>query len=365
MTEIKKTVVVGMSGGVDSSVAAYLLKEQGYEVKGLFMQNWQNEPGEVCTSEQDFKDASMVCDKLDIPLHRANFSDEYWDRVFKDFLSEHEKGRTPNPDILCNREIKFKSFLDYALKIGADLIATGHYASTVDKNGITYLARAVDITKDQTYFLHEVSSKEFSKTIFPLSNMKKDDVRKLAMRLGLVNAEKKDSVGICFIGERNLKDFLGRFITFKSGNIKDENNNVIGQHNGALLYTEGQRQGLNIGGVKGKPELPWYVYKKDIPNNTIYVCQGGDNELLMSIRVMIDSLHQINNEELELPFDCYVQVRHLQKPIPAQLKCESSNYYIDFKQPVRAAAPGQSAVIYKDNICIGGGIISKSFNSIK
>jgi tRNA-specific 2-thiouridylase len=195
--------------------------------------------------------------------------------------------------------------------------------------------------------------------------MKKDDVRKLAMRLGLVNAEKKDSVGICFIGERNLKDFLGRFITFKSGNIKDENNNVIGQHNGALLYTEGQRQGLNIGGVKGKPELPWYVYKKDIPNNTIYVCQGGDNELLMSIRVMIDSLHQINNEELELPFDCYVQVRHLQKPILAQLKCESSNYYIDFKQPVRAAAPGQSAVIYKDNICIGGGIISKSFNSIK
>ena len=359
MTEIKKTVVVGMSGGVDSSVAAYLLKEQGYEVKGLFMQNWQNEPGEVCTSEQDFKDASMVCDKLDIPLHRANFSDEYWDRVFKDFLSEHEKGRTPNPDILCNREIKFKSFLDYALKIGADLIATGHYASTIDKNGITYLARAVDSTKDQTYFLHEVNSKEFSKTIFPLSNMKKDDVRKLAMRLGLVNAEKKDSVGICFIGERNLKDFLGRFITFKSGN------NVIGQHNGALLYTEGQRQGLNIGGVKGKPELPWYVYKKDIPNNTIYVCQGGDNELLMSSRVMIDSLHQINNERLELPFDCYVQVRHLQNPILAQLKCENSNYYIDFKQPVRAAAPGQSAVIYKDNICVGGGIISKSFNSIK
>jgi tRNA-specific 2-thiouridylase len=195
--------------------------------------------------------------------------------------------------------------------------------------------------------------------------MKKDDVRKLAMRLGLVNAEKKDSVGICFIGERNLKDFLGRFITFKSGNIKDENNNVIGQHNGALLYTEGQRQGLNIGGVKGKPELPWYVYKKDIPNNTIYVCQGGDNELLMSSRVMIDSLHQINNERLELPFDCYVQVRHLQDPILAQLKCENSNYYIDFKQPVRAAAPGQSAVIYKDNICVGGGIISKSFNSIK
>ena len=305
----KKTVVVGLSGGVDSSVSAFLLKEAGYEVKALFMQNWQSEPGEVCTSEIDFKDASKICDKLDIPLHRANFSDEYWDRVFTNFLSEHEKGRTPNPDILCNREIKFKSFLDYALKIGADLIATGHYASTVDKNGITYLARAVDITKDQTYFLHEVSSKEFSKTIFPLSNMKKDDVRKLAMRLGLVNAEKKDSVGICFIGERNLKDFLGRFITFKSGNIKDENNNVIGQHNGALLYTEGQRQGLNIGGVKGKPELPWYVYKKDIPNNTIYVCQGGDNELLMSIRVMIDSLHQINNEELELPFDCYVQVR--------------------------------------------------------
>ena len=195
--------------------------------------------------------------------------------------------------------------------------------------------------------------------------MKKDDVRKLAMSLGLVNAEKKDSVGICFVGERNLKDFLGRFINFKSGIIKDNDNNVIGQHNGALLYTEGQRQGLKIGGVKGRPELPWYVYKKDIPNNTIYVCQGVDNELLMSSRVTIDSLHKINKDELKLPFDCYVQVRHLQKPIAAQLNYDNSNYFINFKKPVRAAAPGQSAVIYKDNICIGGGIISKSFSSTK
>lgn len=365
MNEIKKTVVVGMSGGVDSSVAAHLLIEQGYDVKGLFMQNWQNEPGEVCTSEEDFNDASKVCDLLGIPLHRANFSDEYWDRVFKDFLSEHEKGRTPNPDILCNREIKFKSFLDYAFKIGADYIATGHYANTVKKNNVTYLARARDASKDQTYFLHEVSSNEFAKTIFPLANMKKTEVRDLALSLGLVNASKKDSVGICFIGERNLKDFLGRFIDFKAGDIKDDQGNVIGKHKGSLLYTEGQRQGLMIGGVKGRPELPWYVYKKDILNNIIYVCQGVDNALLMSSKVVLDSVHQINEGQLQLPLECSVQVRHLQKPIPAELNCLNSIYYIDFKEPVRAAAPGQSAVIYKDDICIGGGIISKSFNAIK
>ena len=246
-----KTIIVGMSGGVDSSVAALLLKEQGFKVKGLFMQNWQNEADEECTSEIDFKDASAVCDLLDIPLHRANFADEYWDRVFKEFLSEHEKGRTPNPDILCNREIKFKSFLDYAIKIGADMIATGHYANLQNIDNHTYLVRASDLNKDQTYFLHEVKEDEFKKCIFPLANLSKTEVRKIALDNSLPIANKKDSVGICFIGERNLKDFLNKFISFKKGNIKDENGEIIGEHQGSILYTQGQRQGLNIGGVKG------------------------------------------------------------------------------------------------------------------
>ena len=216
-----KTIIVGMSGGVDSSVAALLLKKQGFKVKGLFMQNWQNEADEECTSEIDFKDASAVCDLLDIPLHRANFADEYWDRVFKEFLSEHEKGRTPNPDILCNREIKFKSFLDYAIKIGADMIATGHYANLRSINDHVHLTRATDLNKDQTYFLHEVQEDEFKKCIFPLANLTKAEVRKIAEENNLPIADKKDSVGICFIGERNLKDFLNKFITFKKGKIKD------------------------------------------------------------------------------------------------------------------------------------------------
>ena len=262
-----KTVVVGMSGGVDSSVSAYLLKKQGFNVIGLFMKNWQSEPGEVCTSEIDFKDASEVCDILHIPLHKANFSDDYWDRVFKQFLSEHEKGRTPNPDILCNREIKFKSFYDYALKIGADFIATGHYAKIENDDGKAKLYRSKDIDKDQTYFLHEVSSKEFSKTIFPLSDIYKSEVRDIAKELNLNIHSKKDSVGICFVGEKNLKDFLNRFIKFKKGYILNTDNEIIGEHNGSILYTIGQRQGLGIGGIKDKDELPWYVYGKNISKN--------------------------------------------------------------------------------------------------
>jgi tRNA-specific 2-thiouridylase len=357
----KKTVVVGMSGGVDSSVSAYLLKEEGYDVKGLFMQNWQSEPGEICTSEIDFKDASAVCDKLDIPLHRANFSDEYWERVFTNFLSEHEKGRTPNPDILCNREIKFKSFLDYAFNIGADFIATGHYAKIIAKNNNKFLARAKDSFKDQTYFLHEVSENEFDRCIFPLADLTKDEVREIALKQNLITADKKDSVGICFVGERNLKDFLNRFISFSKGDIKDENGNIVGEHQGSILYTEGQRQGLQIGGVKGANELPWYVYKKDIKNNVIHVCQGVDNELLMNSGLFVEKINWINDIEYNLPMNCLVQVRHQHIPVECYLESNNDKIMLTFKDKIRAIAPGQSAVLYDNDICLGGGIINQTF----
>jgi len=326
----------------------------------LFMQNWQNEPGEVCTSEVDFEDASKVCDQLDIPLHKANFSDEYWDRVFKEFLSEHEKGRTPNPDILCNREIKFKSFLDYALKIGADHIATGHYAKIKHQGDHTLLMRAKDLNKDQTYFLHEVSGKEFAKCIFPLEGLNKNEVREIAKKNNFINHNKKDSVGICFVGERNLKDFLKRFIKFENGNIKDSEGNIVGTHPGALLFTQGQRQGLNVGGVKDKPELPWYVYDKSIKLNEVYVCQGEFNNLLMSDGLLMEEMKWINKEMKLDKLDCEVQVRHRGKPVKCTAHFLEKGVEVLFSEKIRAIAPGQSAVLYKNNECLGGGIIAKA-----
>ena len=358
MSNSNKTVVVGMSGGVDSSVSAYLLKEQGYKVIGLFMQNWQSEPGEICTSEIDFKDASEVCDKLNIPLHRANFSNQYWDKVFEEFLREHKAGRTPNPDILCNREIKFKSFLEYAIDIGADYIATGHYASLKKIEDINYLCRAKDTDKDQTYFLHEVKESEFNKCIFPLENLLKNEVRKIASDLKLSVSKKKDSVGICFVGERNMKDFLGRFITLKKGNILDDTGSHIGSHSGATLYTRGQRQGLKIGGIKGKDDLPWYVYDKDIVKNEVYVCQGVDNKLLFSKGLKCEAISFINDIDIEYPLECFVQVRHQHKPINCIINKGNGTFDISFKQNIRGVTPGQSAVFYNKNICLGGGIIS-------
>ena len=360
MNNHRKTVVVGMSGGVDSSVSAYLLKEQGFKVVGLFMQNWQSEPGEVCTSEIDFKDASKVCDMLDIPLHKANFSDEYWDKVFEEFLSEHRKGRTPNPDILCNREIKFKSFLDYALNIGADYIATGHYASLRDINSKKYLVRSKDLKKDQTYFLHEVTENEFKQCIFPLENLFKNEVRDIAENLNLPIFSKKDSVGICFVGERNLKDFLGRFIKLEKGIIFDEYGSEVGIHNGATLYTKGQRQGLNIGGVKGKEDLPWYVFEKDIIKNEVYVCQGIDNELLFSKYLECDNISWINSLDFSFPKSCSVQVRHQHTPVDCEIYYENEIFNVEFTESIRGVAPGQSAVFYDNDVCLGGGIISKS-----
>jgi tRNA-specific 2-thiouridylase len=327
------------------------------------MKNWQSEPGEVCSSEIDFKDASEVCDILDIPLHKANFSDDYWDRVFKQFLSEHEKGRTPNPDILCNREIKFKSFYDYALKIGADFIATGHYAKVENNNGEAKLYRSKDIDKDQTYFLHEVSSKEFSKTIFPLSGLYKSEVRDIAKELNLNIHSKKDSVGICFVGEKNLRDFLNRFIKFKKGNILNTDNDVIGEHNGSVLYTIGQRQGLGIGGIKDTDELPWYVYGKNIAKNEIYVCQGVDNQLLYSESILLDRIHWINEFKTCKDLECLVQIRHRHKPVKCKVEF-NERINVKFEKEIRGVAPGQSAVFYKDNLCLGGGVIEARNNDL-
>ena len=360
MDNTKKTVVVGMSGGVDSSVSAYLLKEQGFKVVGLFMQNWQSEPGEVCTSEIDFKDASRVCDILNISLHKANFSNEYWDKVFEEFLDEHKKGRTPNPDILCNREIKFKSFLDYALNIGADYIATGHYASLREINNNKFLIRSKDLEKDQTYFLHEVKENEFKKCIFPLENFLKKEVREIAKKINLPVFSKKDSVGICFVGERNLKDFLGRFIQLEKGIIYDEYGSEVGLHNGATLYTKGQRQGLSIGGIKGREDLPWYVFEKDIDKNEVYVCQGINNELLFSKRLECENISWINEVDYSFPMDCRVQVRHQHTPVKCKISYKNNIFNVEFSEAIRGVAPGQSAVFYDKNICLGGGIISKS-----
>tara|TARA_A100001234_G_scaffold10333_1_gene8455 strand:- start:564 stop:1649 length:1086 start_codon:yes stop_codon:yes gene_type:complete len=360
MNNENKTVVVGMSGGVDSSVSAYLLKKQGFKVVGLFMQNWQSEPGEECSSVIDFSDASDVCDRLNIPLHKANFSDEYWDRVFEDFLREHKAGRTPNPDILCNREIKFKSFLNYALSIGADFIATGHYAALKNVNDRTYLCRAKDNEKDQTYFLHEVKEDEFKKCLFPLSNLYKHEVRKIADDINLSVSMKKDSVGICFVGEKNLKDFLGRFMNLEKGPIYDEYGNQIGTHNGATLYTKGQRQGLSIGGVKGKEDLPWYVFDKNVKNNHIYVCQGIDNELLFSDELECNKISWINDVEYSFPKKCNVQIRHQHIPVECIVEKNKSGYLIKFSESIRGVAPGQSAVFYDESICLGGGVISNT-----
>ena len=361
MDKTNKKVIVGMSGGVDSSVSAYLLKQQGYEVIGLFMQNWQNEPGEVCTSEIDFKDASDVCDKLDIPLHRANFSNDYWNNVFEEFLNEHKAGRTPNPDVLCNREIKFKSFINYAFSIGADYIATGHYASLKYIKNRPYLHRAKDTNKDQTYFLHEVKESEFKKCIFPLADLTKNKVREIAKKLGLNVSTKKDSVGICFVGEKNMKDFIGRFIKLSKGPIYDETNEILGEHNGATLYTIGQRQGLQLGGVSGKEDLPWYVYKKDIKNNIVYVCQGVDNELLFSSGLECEKISWINDNFQKDEFKCLVQIRHQHIPVNCKISHHKNKHIIKFSEDIRGVAPGQSAVFYDDNMCLGGGIISKAF----
>lgn len=355
-------VVVGMSGGVDSSVAAHLLIQQGYDVAGLFMKNWEEDDGtEYCTAIEDLADAAAVCRQLGIDLHEANFAAEYWDNVFEHFLSEYRAGRTPNPDVLCNREIKFKVFLDYARLLGAEYIATGHYAQVqVDEDGNTQLVKAVDANKDQTYFLQSVDGGQLAQCIFPLGELCKSEVREIAESLGFTNHAKKDSTGICFIGERRFKDFLSAYLPAQPGDIVTLDGEVIGQHQGLMYHTLGQRQGLGIGGLKQATDAPWYVVAKDIPGNRLVVGQGNDNPALFSRHMRLSNIAWINMTP-KVPSRLAVKVRYRQKDQLASLdRQESGDWHVTFDEPQRAVTPGQWACFYDGAVCLGGGIIEAS-----
>lgn len=354
-------VVVGISGGVDSSVAAYLLKKQGHEVIGLFMINWEEKDGQ-CTAEADFEDVKRVCNKLGIPYFSVNYAKEYYDRVFKYFLDEYKKGRTPNPDVLCNREIKFGPFLEQARRLGADMIATGHYAKKIEKDGKFYLAKALDDNKDQSYFLNQLSQKQLASVIFPLADIEKPEVRKIAKELGLSTAEKKDSTGICFIGERNFKKFLKEFLPAQPGNIIDLNGNVVGKHDGLMYYTLGQRRGLNIGGKAGGNGERWFVVKKDLGKNELVVSQGEGKELFSNGLFAIE-MNFIPERPKENEFECFAKFRYRQPDQKVKVKIiDDKRIQVDFAEPQRAITPGQFVVLYDEKgICLGGGIIDKAY----
>ena len=354
-------VVVGISGGVDSSVAAYLLKQQGHDVIGLFMVNWEESDGS-CTAETDFEDVKRVCSKLGVPYFSVNYSKQYYDRVFTYFLEEHKKGRTPNPDVLCNREIKFGPFLEQAKKLGADMIATGHYAKKIEKDGKFYLAKAADESKDQSYFLNQLSQSQLASVLFPLADIKKSEVRQIAKELGLSTAEKKDSTGICFIGERNFKNFLKNYLPAQPGDIVDLDGNKLGRHDGVMFYTLGQRRGLNIGGQAGRENGRWFVVKKDMQKNELIVSQG-EGEELYSKGLYASGMNFIPEPPKQKQFDCFVKVRYRQPDQKAKVSIiDDEHIKIDFDQPQRAVAPGQFAVLYDENgICLGGGTIDEIF----
>ena len=351
-------VIVGMSGGVDSSVAAIILQKQGYEVEGLFMRNWDTSvngdylgnpdlDNDICPQEQDYNDALAVCEKLNIPLHRIDFVKEYWDFVFTYFLDELKKGRTPNPDVMCNKYIKFDLFLEEALKLGADFVATGHYARL--KNG--KLLRSIDTQKDQTYFLSQVKKENFDKVLFPIGDITKDEVRKIANEYGLITANKKDSTGICFIGERNFKKFLENYLPNTPGDIIDiDSGKVLGKHIGLMYYTIGQRRGLNVGGTSER----LFVVKKDLENNVLYVAQGDENKYLISYSCVVSDINLLN----ELPKNCTAKFRYRQKDNEVTTKkIDSNRILVEFPAGVKAVTPGLACVFYNGEECLGGGII--------
>jgi tRNA-specific 2-thiouridylase len=354
----KPKVVVGMSGGVDSSVAAWLLKEEGYEVIGLFMKNWEDDDqDEYCSARQDWIDVVSVADILGIDVEAVNFAQEYRERVFADFLREYAAGRTPNPDVLCNAEIKFKAFLDHAMQLGADLIATGHYARVERKDGKVQLLKAKDATKDQSYFLHRLTQAQLSKVLFPLGEITKKEVREIAAKLGLPNARKKDSTGICFIGERPFREFLNRYLPRTPGPILSVDGKKLGEHMGLAFFTLGQRKGIGIGGSQDGTGDAWYVARKDIENNTLYVAQGHDHPWLLSETLAAMDASWISG--CEPPLGQYsAKTRYRQEDAVCAITAEDQqSFELQFKTAQWAVTPGQSAVLYQGDVCLGGGII--------
>lgn len=364
MKEAKVTrVVVGMSGGVDSSVAALLLKQQGYDVIGIFMKNWDDtDEFGVCTATEDYDDVIRVCNQIGIPYYAVNFEKQYWDKVFTYFLDEYKAGRTPNPDVMCNKEIKFKAFLEHAMNLGADYLATGHYARVDFRDGEYKMLRGVDENKDQTYFLNQLTHEQLSKVMFPIGDLPKTRVREIAREADLATAAKKDSTGICFIGERNFKEFLSQYLPAQPGNMETFDGRVVGRHDGLMYYTIGQRHGLGIGGA-GEP---WFAIGKDLKRNVLYVGQGFHHEKLYSTSIIGVNVSWVSANEKPARFSCTAKFRYRQPDNHVTVEIlADQKVKVTFAEPIRAVTPGQAVVFYDGDECLGGGTIDQVFNNNK
>ena len=351
--------IVGVSGGVDSSVAALRLVQSGEPIAGLFMQNWADDGSGECRAEDDRRDAVAVCGRLGIPFHFRDFSSEYWAGVFEHFLAEYAAGRTPNPDVLCNREVKFKHFLDAARELGADRIATGHYARVDQHNGRWRLLRGADTGKDQSYFLHQLGQEQLAATLFPIGELEKPALRRIAAEAGLQTAAKKDSTGICFIGERDFRQFLSQYLPAREGEIRDPDGVPVARHPGVFYFTIGQREGLNIGGVRGRPQAPWFVVGKDVATNVLYVDQDSNSPWMLSQRLRSETAHWIDGAPPARSFDCTAQTRYRQPDQACHVDVhDDGTLTVTFAEAQRAVTPGQSLVLYDGAVCLGGAVIA-------